>query len=885
MKIKTLQVWSQRMRAFLHKEKLDRELGVELTSHLEMHIADNLRSGMTPEEARRDSLLKLGGLEQTKENCRERRGIFWLENLLRELFFGLRMLRKNPGFTAVAVLTLALGIGASTAIFSVVYGAILSPLPYPNPDQLVMVWSKVNGHNNGVSAGDYLDWERQSAVFQDLVAFTGGRFNLSIAGRPEVVRSRTLGPGWFNLQGILFSQGRDFLPEEGILGNEHVVIMTHRLWQERFGSDPHIIGQQLRLDSEKYTVVGVLASGMPDRFESSLFVPLAFRPDQINHEFRWLNVMGRLKPGVTLRQANADMDATAQHIAEAYPVSNKGWSASVEPLKNDFTSRDTIKDLWLLLGAVGFVLLIACVNVANLLLARGNVRQKEVAVRSALGATRGQLVSQFLTESLALALIGGLLGTSLAWLMLRVVLALLPPFSVPTEADIRVSLPVLFFALAATLLAGALSGCVPAWQNSHCNLSDTLKEGGRSASSSGRQGLRRGLVVIEFALALTLLSGAGLAIHSFWKLTRVDLGFRQDHILTFGLPLRNDRFSNPEQINAFYRQLLEKLTALPDISSATVSTGMPLLGAAAGMSFSIVGQPAVDPAARPNAGFTMVTPEYFRTFGIPITKGRSFTEQDAAGGLPVAIVNETFVQKYLSNVDPLKQRVLVGQLIPGVRRIGPQIEWQIVGVYRDVHNAGVRSEGYPEINVPFSQSPWPSAGVAVRTGGDPASVTSGIAAAVQSLDSDLALDQVRTMDQLVDESLAGDRFATALFAAFAAVALILAAIGIYGVMSFAVEQRTREFGVRMALGADSRRVLLLVLQEGLLLASAGLMLGLAGTYLVGRSMKSILYGVTAVDPVALAAVAAVLLLAAVLACYVPARRATRVDPMVALRCA
>ncbi|MGA2812199.1 MAG: ABC transporter permease [Candidatus Acidiferrum sp.] len=881
--MRILQGWMARLRAVFRKEQFDRELREELATHLDMHIADNLREGMTPAAARRQALLRLGGTEQTKESCRDSRGIFWLENLLRELSFGLRMLRKNLAFTAVAVLTLSLGIGASTAIFSVVYGAILSPLPYPDAEQLVMVWSKVNGHDNGVSAGDYLDWKRQSAVFQDLVAFTGARFNLSIAGRPEVVESRILGPGWFSLQGIRFFEGRDFLPEEGILGNQHVVIMTHRLWQERFGSDPNILGQQLRLDAQPYTVVGVLAAGMPDRFESSLFVPLAFRPEQINHEYHWLNVMGRLKPGVTLQQASADVNAAAQRIAEAYPVSNKGWSASVEPLKNDFTSRDTIKDLWLLMGAVGFVLLIACVNVANLLLARGNVRQKEVAVRSSLGATRGQLVSQFLTESLALAVIGGALGAGLAWVILRVILALLPPFSVPTEADIHLSLPVLFFTLAATLLAGALSGCVPAWQNSLCDFSATLKEGGRSASSPGRQGLRRGLVVMEFALALTLLSAAGLAMHSFWKLTRVDLGFRRDHLLTFDLPLRNERFSNSEQIAAFYRQLIERIAALPGISSASVSTGMPLLGPGDGMSFSIAGQPAVDPSARPVAGFTMVTQDYFRTFGIPITKGRSFNASDVASGLPVAIVNETFVKKYLPDADPLMRRVVVARLVPGANRVGPPVEWQIVGVYRDVHNRGIRNDGLPEINVPFWQIPWPGAGIAVRTSGDPASVSTSIAAAVRSVDSDLALDQVRTMDQLVDESLAGDRFATALFAAFAAVALILAAIGIYGVMSFAVAQRTREFGVRMALGAGTRRVLLLVLQEGLLLASAGLFLGLGGTYLVGRTMKSVLYGISAIDPVAVVAVASVLMLSASLACYLPARRATRVDPMIALR--
>ncbi len=792
-----------------------------------------------------------------------------------------RNVRFSLGFTSVALLALILGIGANTAIFSVVYAALLSPLPYPNPDQLVMVWSKVNGHNNSVSAGDFLDWKRQNSVFQDLVAWSEGTFSLSVAGHPEAMQARIPSPGFFTLQGIPLLLGRDFLPEESAPGRNHVVIMTHRLWQERFGSDVHIIGRQVRLNGEPYTVVGVLAAGMPDRFEAHLFVPLTITPERINHDRHWLVVMGRLKPGVTLQQANADMDGVTRRIAEVYPVSNEGWGASVEPLKNDFTSRDTIKNLWLLLGAVGFVLLIACVNVANLLLARGTVRQKEIAVRASLGATRWQLFSQLLTESVALAVIGGALGVALASMLLKVIVVLLPPFSIATEADIRLNLPVLLFSLAATALAGVLCGCAPAWQISRWNLGDALKESGRSQSSSGRHGMRRTLVVIEFALALTLLAGAGLVIHSFWRLTRVDLGFRQDHLLTFSLPIPVERFTQPEQITAFYRQLLEKIEALPGITSTAASTGAPILGTNWGMAFSIAGQPPVDRSSRPGAGFTMVTPGYFRTFGIPIVKGRSFTEQDVAGGLPVAIVNETFVKKYLSNVDPLTQIVVVEQLRLG--SLGPPIKWHIVGVYHDVHNGGVRREDFPEINVPLWQSPLPLIRVTVRTSGDPASMANSIGAAVRFVDSDMPLDQVRTMDQVVDESLAGERFSTVLFASFAGVALLLAAIGIYGVMSFAVAQRTHEIGLRMALGAGPRQVLRLVLGEGMLLAFGGLVIGLAGAYFVGRLMKTILYQVNAIDPAAISAVTAVLLLSALLACYIPARRATQVDPMVALR--
>ena len=486
-----------------------------------------------------------------------------MKNLWLNVRFAGRLLKKDVGFTFIALLALTLGIGANTAIFSVVYGALLAPLPYPNADQLVMVWSKINGHSNAVSAGDYLEWKRQNSVFQDIVAWSGNTFSLSAADHPEPVQTRIISPGFFGMQGIPLSLGRDFAPEEGELGKSHVLIMTNKLWRERFGSDPKIIGREVRLNAEPYTVVGVLAAGMPDRFESHLFVPLTFRPDQINHNFHWLTVMGRLKPGVTLQQANADMDGVTKRIAENYMLSNKGWGASVEPLKNDFTSKQTIKNLWLLLGAVGFVLLIACVNVANLQLARATTRQKEAALRASLGATRWQLFSQFLTESVVLALLGGALGVGLASIVLKVIVTLLPQFSIPTEADVRLNLPVLFFSLGLTLMAGIVSGCAPAWQISGRDLNDALKEGGRSALGAGRQGLRRLLVVIEFALALTLLTGAGLVIHSFWKLTRVDLGFRADHILTFVLPIPVEHFTESEQITAFYRQILEKIEAVP----------------------------------------------------------------------------------------------------------------------------------------------------------------------------------------------------------------------------------------------------------------------------------------------------------------------------------
>jgi putative ABC transport system permease protein len=806
-----------------------------------------------------------------------------MNNLWRDFRFGFRLLRKNPGFATVAVLALALGIGANTAIYSIVYATLLAPMPYPHPKQLVMVWSKIQGNRNVVAAGDYLDWKRESNVFQGLGAWSEESLNLGTASRPERLQAAMVTPGFAEMMGQPMLLGRDFLPEEGEVGKDHVAVLTYRLWMDRFGGDRAIVGRTLSMNGEPYTIVGVNNPGVSDRGRDKLSVPLAFKPEQINHDFHWLLVMGRLKQGVTIEQANADMDSVTQHIAEVYPKSDKGWSASVEPLKNDFLDRDVIRALWLLLGSVGFVLLIACANVANLLLARATKRRKEVAVRASVGASRWQLFRQFLAESLVLAGMGGILGTALAWVLLKIILMMMPPFTLPYEADVRLNPPVLLFTVAVTVVAGVLFGCAPAWQSSRLNLNDVLKEGGRTSLGGGRHGVRRILVVAEFALALSLLAGGGMAIHSLWNVEHLDLGFRTDHLLTFDLPVPHDQLTSAAEINSFYRQLLDRIKALPGVSAASASTGMPLRGTGFGMAFQIVGKTVDDPSKRPGAGFNMVTPEYFRTFGIRLDQGREFTDQDLAGGAPVALVNEIFVKRYFAGVNPLTQRIAVEQLIPGVTKLGPYIEWQIVGVYHNVHNGGVGAEGFPEIDVPFWQSPWPGSSVAVRASVDPAALTKSISEIVLSMNPNLPLAEVKTMDQIKDESMAGDRFSAFLFGSFAGVALLLAALGIYGVMSFAVAQRTHEIGLRMALGAGQNRVVRLIIREGMTLAGIGLLVGLAGTYFVGRVMHSLFTGVGALDPVAFGGVAALLLLSALLACYVPASRAAKVDPMQALR--
>ena len=805
-----------------------------------------------------------------------------MQTLLQNIRFSVRMLARNPGLTITVLLTLAIGIGANTAIFTVDYATLLAPLPYPQPNQLVMVWSKVQNNRNGVSAGDYLDWKQQNTVFQDLCAWTDGSFNLATKDRPEYVNGYRETYSMLQMWGEPLFLGRYFLPEEGAEGRDHVVILTHKLWV-KLGADPKIVGTTLRLDGDPYTVVGVQRAGIFDRQQAALTVPLVFKPEQLNHDFHWVLVMGRLKPGVTLKQAQQNMDAVTAHIAQMYPKSDTGWGSFVEQLKNDFLPKERITMLWLLLGAVGFVLLIACVNVANLLLARGMARQKELAVRGALGAGRRTIFAQLITESLILALVGGALGVGMGFAMLQGLIAAMPRETLPSEADLRLNIPILLFTLVATTVAGLLAGCAPAWYASRVDPAEALKEGGRAGISAGKHFLRRILVIGEFALALTLLAGAGLTIHSFWNLAHVDLGMKVDHVLTFYLPVPDARPKDPQVISGYYRDILAHIGAVPGVQHATALTGQPPYGMGFGMPFMLEGaETYADPSQRPGTRFGMVTPDYFKALGVQLISGRDFTDQDTAAAVKVAMVNQDFVKKYLKGKDPLHQRVMVEELIPGVTKLGGYISWQIVGTYHNVHVADQRDEN-PEMLIPFYQIPWPQANFAVRTAEDPGTMLNSISAAVHQVDSGVALAEPKTLDDAVVESMANERFTLILFSSFAAIALFLAGLGIYGVMSFSVAQRAHEIALRMALGSTRNGVVGLIIRDGLLLASIGLGLGLVGAYLVGRAMQSILFGVKALDLAAFISVAAALLATAIVACFLPARRAASVSPMRVLR--
>jgi putative ABC transport system permease protein len=879
-----LRAFTARLRGFVRGPRHDEGFDEEMQEHLRL-LAERFMAQGTPRvEAMAAARRQFGNTTLLQEDRRALQTLPTIEVLWRDLRYAVRTLRKSPGFAGATVLVLALGIASNTAIFSVVHATFLAPLPYHDPDRLVMVWSNNQGNRNATAAADFFEWRRRSGAFSDLHVTGMQMVNLAGGDRPEQMRAQVATPGLPAMMcaGHPLAKGRLFLDEEGTPGKDQVVILSHNLWQERFAGDPNVLGQAIRIDGKPFTVVGVLGKAPCDHLPWRLWIPRAFSPDQINRDFHNLLVMGRLKPGVSIEQANADMKNVTDALAREFPESNTGWGARVEPLRNNFMNAGTRTSLWMMLGAVGFVLLIACANVANLLLARGTARQHELAIRGALGASRRAIVRQLLTESVLLALIGGALGVGLAAAAMRAILAVMPPFLLPSEVDVRLSLPVLLFTLTACVLSGVLFGLAPAWQAVRADVNAALKETGRSVGD-GRNLLRRTLVVAEFALALTLLTGGGLTIQSLINIARTDLGFRSDGVFTFYLPVENERLKDAGAIDAFYRQFAERVSAVPSVTSVSYSSGMPAGGAWNAVPFTIAGRAGGERSQRPSARFNQVSPAYFETLGIRIVRGRAFTEADRAGMAPVAIVNETFVKRHFPDVDPLTQRVVIEQFNPGVTNLGPGIEWQIVGVSADVRNLGPASESLPEIHVPFAQSTWARNWMAVRTASDPLALHQPIAAVVRSIDPDLPMVEVRTMDQLVTDSTSRARFTTILFGAFAFVALVLAALGIYGVMAFAVAQRTHEIGLRIALGAGRARVVRRVLRDGMGTALLGTLIGSAGAYFVARGMRGMVPGVGPGDPTAFIVVAATLIGAALVACLLPASRAASVDPMTALR--
>ncbi len=784
----------------------------------------------------------------------------------------------------IILLTLVLGIGANTAIFTVDYATLFAPLPYPQPRQLVTVWPGTNANSLSPSPQTFIEWRKLSRSFQELSAFAGGTFGISNIDQPESVLGMRVTANYFRTLGSPFFLGRDFLPGEDQEGQNHVVVLTHKLWSH-LGADPNLVGHTMRIDGTPYTVVGVLQAGIADRDIFEMSVPLVFSPKELQNGSVYLVPIGRLKNGVSIQQAQDDVGAIMAHLAPSNPRNAQITSASVRPLREFMfsMSRDSRQTLWWLLGGVGFVLLIACVNVANLLLAKGMTRQREIAVRGALGATRRAIFLQLLTESLLLAMAGGLLGIGLGYLMLRALLAAMPRFTLPWGTDTRLSLPVLLFTLATTTLAGLFFGCVPAWFASQTNPGEALKSGAHVGLGVGRHRLQQILVIGEFALALSIVAGAGLALHSFANLINVDMGVRADHVLTFYLSVPKSQEAEPIKIATYYRQMLTGIHAVAGISSASAQTGTPLFPPHM-TPFAVAGEsaPGSDSSKWPRAGFRAVTPEFFKTFGVPMMEGRAFTEQDSPSNVKVAVVNEEFVRRFLNGADPLRARVWLQQSAEEEPIPAAPTEWQIVGVSHDTLSKSMR-EHIPEIQIPFWQSPSYDPVIAVRTAGDPDSMIKSIGTAVHSVDSAAILARPRTMEEIRNLVLSSDKFSMVLFVSFGAIALMLATTGVYGVVSFSVASRRSEIAVRMALGANRMNLVALVVGQGLSLAITGLTVGLGGAYLLNRGMRSALFGIGHIDFAVLGGVALLLLLAALLACVAPARRAASVEPMHALR--
>jgi putative ABC transport system permease protein len=809
------------------------------------------------------------------------------DEMFQDLRYGIRMLLKKPGFTLIAVLTLALGIGATTAIFSVVNAVLLRPLPYKDPDRLMMVRETKLPEipESQISAATFIDWQEQNTVFEQLEAIFVSDVNLTGETNPEWLHGMCVTSGFFSMLGTPPQIGRDFLSDEQSRGHSNVAIISYALWQRQFGGNPDILNQTITLDDRSFTVVGVMpanSGGLHFR-DPDVWMPLALTAEQVQkRDVRTLFPLGRVKPGVTLERAHTEMSLIADRLARQYPDSNGGWDVRITPLL-EYAVSGMKPALLLMLGAVAFVLLITCTNVANLLLARAAARQKEIAVRSALGAGRWRIVRQLLTESVMLSLAGGIMGSALAIWGMEILLALVPDWYKPRVLDVSLDGRVLFFTIAITVLTGISFGLVPALQASNPNLNEMLKDAGRGSTEGRRQQLvRNTLVVLEVAMSLVLLVGAGLMIKSFILLQKVDPGFDPNHALTVSLSLPENKYPDKNRQAAFYEQLIERVSTLPGVQAAGASSSVPFSYAHFGVlggSFKFEGEPPYQPGHEPGAVYFSVSPDYFKAMGIALLRGRVFTAQDRKGAPPVAIINATMARQFFPEEHPIGKRIHISV---GVTN-GPEVYREIIGVVRDVKHSLDQETPWPQIYEPCAQQPFPFMTLVVRTAGDPSGLNEAIREEVLTLDKEQPIFSMTTLGRLVSTSTEQQQFSVLLFGVFAAVAVVLAAVGLYGVMSYGVSQRTHEIGIRMALGAQREHVLGLIMRQGIKLTLSGIAFGLLAAWMVTRLLTALLYGVSVTDPLTFVGVSLLLISVALLACYVPARRATMVDPMIALR--
>ena len=868
-------------------KRLLNDLDREIREHIELATQENIERGMSPEEARHAALRKFGNVTQVKEDAREVWSVVWAEQLLQDIRFAFRQLRKSRGFAAVAILTLALGIGANTAVFSVADAVLLKPLRFADPASLAIVWEKLPEYGiarNTVSPPNFLDWQEQNRTFNGMAAFVDQPVNLTGVGRPEQIDVEQVSANFFSLLGVEPILGRGLVEGEDQRGKSNVAVLSYALWKSKFAGDPEIVGKAIQLNGQATTVVGVTGPDFDwyiSEFSSTNQKPQLWTPLEVTpswHDFskvgRYLRVIARLKPGVTVRQAQAQLDVLAADLAARNPAYDKGWGIAVVPIREQL-SGSFRPALLILLGAVALVLLIACANISSLLLSRASGRSREIAIRVSLGASRSRIALQLLAESIFLGFIGGTLGTILAVWATGALLHMAPA-SLLDFAQTSVNGRILAFAAGVTVVASLLAGFVPAFLATASEAAPALPEGGRN-SSAGRKSLmvRSVLVVAELSLALVLLAGASLLMQSFFRLMNVDTGFQTQHLLTFQISLPGTKYDEQAR-SSFFLQLLEKIRTLPGVLSASADVTPPFSGVGSATDFSIVGEALRAVGEAHGTGVRVVEPDYFHTMGIPLLSGRTFTEREFAQQSNVVIINKALADKYFAGKNSIGQKLIIDMKDENA----PD---EIIGVVGDVHLSDLAAAPFPVAYWPYAEMRYPAMTVLVRAATSPQSLVGPIREIVAQLDKEQPIAKIAPMDQLVGDSLTRSRFTTLLLSCFAAVALVLACIGIYGVMAYSVAQRTQEIGIRIALGAQRADVLRMVLRQGFRLAGIGVAIGAAAAVAVARLMTTLLYGVSAGDPLTFIGVTALLACVALMACYIPARRAMRIDPLAALR--
>jgi len=886
--MKWFNILRDRIRALRQREAVINDIDREMRLHLEMQVDANIKAGMSPTEAREKAMRSFGNLNRAVDAAYDVKGGGFFETLAQDIRYGARMLAKHKAFTSIAVITLALGIGANTAIFSVVNELLLRPLPYGNAERIVTVWEVTPGgrHQNTTSRANFRAWRAQNSSFEHIAAFTDQRLNLTGSGEPEELSVQFTTPEFFKILGVEPILGRTFLPEDDKGDSPPVAVLSYGLWQRRFGGQTNLVGQPITLSGIKFTVIGVMppsfqfhikqrsGTGRPAELWTILPMPVGGAE---NERGRFLGAVARLKDGVNVDQAAADVRTIEARLSEETPEFNKNYSAEVLPLREQFFGN-VRRPLLLMLGAVGFVLLIACANVANLLLSLATSREKEIALRAALGARRTRIVRQLLTESLLLALFGSVLGLGFAWLGIKALVAISPRDLVSFQG-VGLNFTVLAWTLGVSILTGIIFGLAPALHISRLNLNDSLKDGGKSESgqASGSRRLRNALVVSEIALAVVLLASAGLLIRSFVRLQQVDRGFATDNILTMVIRLPEARYPQDPQLVQFFSQALERVRQLPTVRSAGMVNFLPLYGGlGSNTGFKILGQPEPPPGQGPGTDVRVADSGYFNALGIPLLRGRNFSDSEQREAKRVILINEALARKHFPNQDPIGQRLDVGMF----EKPTPA---EIIGVVGNVRYDSLIDEAPPAVYFPHPDLAYPFMTLVVRTDGDPAAIAPAVQREIRSLDPNQPVSDVRTMDQVMSEWVARSRFNTLLLGLFAGLATLLSAVGIFGVMNYSVALRTRELGLRLAVGAQPRQVLLLVLKQGLVLTIVGVVLGLAAAFALTRLLSGLLFGVAAVDVTTFTTISLFLVVVSLLACYLPARRAMRIDPLSALR--